>query len=122
MGADTNLFGFFGCADVDDLRVFFDMEVRAFWIVVVGPELKRWFVILIFACIILLSICNEFREDLLLNGGVCYIEGVYMFRFLALVTLQDGHTHPSVSISSVRDLCSGNLLCLLCYCCHCLGY
>ena len=55
VGADADLSGFFGCADVDNLRLLFDMEVGAFWIVVVGPKLKRWFIILILACILLLS-------------------------------------------------------------------
>ena len=53
-GTNADLLGFLGCADVNNLCLFFDVEVRAFWIIIIRLELRRWFIILIYACIVLL--------------------------------------------------------------------
>ena len=59
MSADADLFDIFCCANVDNLHLFFDMEVRTFRIVI-RLELRWWFIILIYACIILFLLCDEF--------------------------------------------------------------
>ena len=82
------------------------MEVWSFRIIIEGLELRQRFVVLIYACLVLFFVGYKLREDLLLKGRICNIKGAYMFRLSALMALQDGYTHPSVSVSSVRDLCS----------------
>ena len=75
------------------------MEVGPFWVVIIRLELKRRF--FFYAYITLLLMCNEFREDLPLKCWVCDVEGVNMFCLLILMTPQDGHAHPSISVGSV---------------------
>ena len=55
-----DLLDVFGCADVDSLRFFFNMEVWAFWIIIKGLELRRGLIVLIYACLILFFIGYQF--------------------------------------------------------------